>query len=259
MKEDGPELNRRQFLKGFGALILTSCPGVDALGAALDTKPNLALKIARLQRDLAKGGGYYNALRSPSIMTSGTVESMAREMAYVSQELRAMHFGQKPVEPEAGHKYMHSLNIPGLASRWLDTGRRKVVDGREHILGKSCNEFFLHGGGVTYEVAPHHCVANTLEEQEFVTMRETDVALRRVNATKQRNHRALVFDSRLTREAVSGWLGITVGEKDDVKDAWYGHLVPMTTEFYAYLVRDEVAQGFPPPREPGATWIKQGF
>lgn len=251
---EGPEMNRRRFvLDGLAAAGAVAIPG-GALAKALEAQPELAKETLALQKDLAVGGKYYGALRDRKALTPDLLSEMAGRMSRVSHELREIHFGRKAREPGVD-VYIASQDIPGSITRKLDTGKRSVAEGgRLEKTTNTFNTFFVRSEGEMYEFAPGHSVEGTLEKNElkFTISQQYDLATRLVPKGEDIGP-LLGFDKDLTRETLSGWIGVTRGEKAGVKEAFYGSLVPMTPEFFDALFRSK------PPAEPLATQIQNGF
>lgn len=226
MKE--PVLDRREFMKLGGSLVLTSISGIDALGQSLAKKPELAREILDIRKELSPGGRYHFAIYK-SELTDSMLAEIADRAEGISKELREMHHKLKPIDKEVG-QYIVSQQLPGLMRIQLPTGQYANIGGTRQPVLYDCNAFALHARGRTREMTAAHCVRGTLKESEYIMPRDptVDVATRDITGTYKGP--ALVFDGHTTREALSGAIGITIGEKSGIADAFYSPLIPVTAQ-----------------------------
>ena len=233
----GNEGTRRDFLTMAGALALTSIPGVDALGSILDQNPDLAKEILNMQEKLSPNGEYYTALHNRDLKPE-KVKEIVDTMDAIARRLRTMHFGAETRDQAAG-KYIISQKIPGLLQLQIPTGKKRLVDGVLQPLTSLCNGFVIHARGVARWVTAYHCVEGTLRESEFKHQETNgaDLATRRLDNYKGP---ALTFDGHTTADSISGAIGVTIGEKNGLEDAFYSPLAPMTDAAYRYMFGHEI-------------------
>lgn len=228
-------MSRRDFLKLGGAFVLTSIPGVDAIGASLEREPNVAAEILLFHTEMKKGGRYREAI-SGSHINRPVVEEMVKSMERISTELRSTHHGNGTSDTEVG-KYIISHQLPGLVTMRIDTGREHIEDGKRHKIISHCNGFFLHGGGKTRLVTADHCFSEqSPTRKEFESFNTAGIDMARRDVSTEYKGAALKFDGHTTRDDVSGALGVTVGEKNGIADAFYSPLVPMTDAIYTEML-----------------------
>src|SRR5581483_2311925 len=164
--EKGPRISRRDILAGVGATALTMVPGVDALGAQMEKKPQLGREILNLRKDLKHGGRYEKALQHSSLLTDQLLTEMKDRLTRVGNELREMHFNRRTVDPSVS-AYVYSEQIPGLTTRWIDTGRVINVGGKVVPLKIFSNQFVVESRGAKYEVIPHHGIVGSPQEAKY--------------------------------------------------------------------------------------------
>ncbi len=228
---------RRLFLKeAVSALLLTSIPGIDALGSVLDQYPDLAQEILDLQKKLSPQGEYFKALHSEDLSSKKILE-IVDKMDAVATRLRTMHFGAESRDQAAG-KYIISQKIPGLLQLQIPTSQKRLVDGVMQSLVSLCNGFVIRAQGTARWVTAYHCVEGTLREHEFNRQQSNgaDLATRRLD---NYHGPALTFDGHTTADSISGAIGVTIGEKNGIEDAFYSPLVPMTPAVYHYMFAGE--------------------
>lgn len=235
-----PDFNpaRRKFLRDAGAagaaFVLTSIPGVDALASAFEQKPSIAAEILLFFNEMKKGGRYREAI-SGRVASEPILKEMLESMDRIAGGLRSMHFGKKIADKETG-KYVISQELPGLGQLKVDTGKRQVIDGRAAPIFSLCNGFFLHGGGKTRFITADHCLPKgSAMRSEFESFDAMGIDLARRDVSNEYKGAALTFDGHTSRDDVSGTLGVTVGEKDGIADAFYSPLIPMTDAVYHEL------------------------
>ena len=251
MKNNGPKLSRRELLAATGALALTSVPGIDALGAVLEGNPELAKEILALQIDLTRTGRYGKALRDRNVLMTPLLQEMIGRMSRVSEELGKVYLDVGASETSVG-RYIISEQLPGLAARVFKR-EKEIFQNGKYEKDTFANTFLLESRGAVFEFAPYHAVRGSVEEHMFVASSQNhDVAARYV-AKHEYIGRVFRFDKNITREAVTGWVGVTKGERPDSKGAFYGALVPMTSAFFNTLFEGTR------PQEPIATYVRNGF
>ena len=142
--------------------------------------------------------------------------------------------------------------MPGLVTGRIRTGiYNKLPDGRR-VEGPDPAIFMLHVLGTTYISTADHCVSGTPADAGFHTNPAiADFAVRRIDGTYTGS--ALTLDYHTSNDLISGLLGVTIGTKDGMRDAFYGPLVAMTDSMWHSFTdgmdvsdqfRDQVRRGF---------------
>lgn len=198
-----------------------------ALSREVQASPRLSEAMDQVRMALQPGGEWYEALRKPSI-EARVYESILTHSKRIAIEMRDIYFGRnKNIDDREGvEKYIQRFKIPGLVKiKTTEKGTSTALEKKIGLKEWSCNAFYLKHAQSVKLVTAAHCIEGTNEAPHFTVHPDgEDVA---AWDRPQYTGNSLTIDDSLTRDSVAGSLGFTVGDKENVPDAFFAPLIPV--------------------------------